>query len=295
MALGSLPLSMALAKIDSKLHGVQFGLQSYSFNGLPRNGLLDLVIKCMVDTGLGECDIYAPLIEPDDLWEKVRTASGGGRGAEAQAARAELAKWRMSAPLDYFKGIRARFAKAGIDLWGYSGASGSTDEELNRAMEVGKALGVKLVTLGVGMAAARRLVPIAEKRKMMVGLQGNPNMNSGNPDQIAKPESFAAGAALSKNFRIAFDIGDATGGGYDALQFVKDYHDKIALLYIKDRKRDRTSVPWGEGDTPVKEVLQLVRDKKYPIRCYVDNDYKSALSRSEDVKRSYDYAKKALA
>ncbi len=292
MALGIIPSYMATAKIESKLHGVQFGLQSYSFNTLPRAGLLDTVIRCMVETGLGECDIFEPLIQPEELSEKIRT---GGRGADAQAARAELTKWKASVSLDYFKGIRAKFAKAGIDLWGYSGASGSTDEQLARNLEIGKALGVKLVTLSVGMEAAKRLVPIAEKAKMTIGLQGNPSMRITNPDTIAKPEQFAAATALSKNFKISFDIGDATGGGYgNVLDFVKDRHDKIALLYVKDRKRDNTSVPWGEGDTPVKDVLQLVRDKKWPIRCYVDNDYKSPLTRAEDVKRSYEFAKKAL-
>jgi sugar phosphate isomerase/epimerase len=54
------------------------------------------------------------------------------------------------------------------------------------------------------------------------------------------------------------------------------------------------SVPWGEGDTPIKEILRLVRDSKYPIRCYIDCDYKTT-DRPADVKRSFGYAKAALA
>ena len=59
------------------------------------------------------------------------------------------------------------------------------------------------------------------------------------------------------------------------------------------RKKDRLSVPWGEGDTPVTQVLQLIRDNKYPIRCYLDCDHKTT-NRPADVKRSFEYAKTAL-
>jgi sugar phosphate isomerase/epimerase len=92
---------------------------------------------------------------------------------------------------------------------------------------------------------------------------------------------------------MSFDIGDATGGGYDSLKFVEAHHDRIALLYLKDRRKDRLSVPWGEGDTPIKEILRLIGDRKYPIRCYIDCDYKTA-NRPADVKRSFEYAKAAL-
>jgi len=38
----------------------------------------------------------------------------------------------------------------------------------------------------------------------------------------------------------------------------------------------------------------LIRDQRWPIRGYIDNDYKSPLSRAEDVKKSFAYAKRAL-
>jgi len=66
------------------------------------------------------------------------------------------------------------------------------------------------------------------------------------------------------------------------------------VIYLKDRRKDRVSVPWGEGDTPIKEILRLVRDSKFPIRCYIDCDYKTT-DRPTDVKRSFGYAKATLA
>jgi sugar phosphate isomerase/epimerase len=305
LALGALPMSaIAAKKIDSVFRGVQFGLQSYVFSmvGLPQDSILDVVVKSMVESGLGECDIYLPLLEPAEISDRARAGGPGGPGAtvppEIAAARAqarqELAKWRMSVSLDYFQAIRRKFNDAGIEIYGLSGFPGSTEEELDRTCDIAGAFGAQLITLGIPLSAAKRVAPLAEKRGVKVGLQGRPDMSVTNPDVVAKPENFEAAAALSKAYCISIDVGDATGGGWDSLKFVENHHDRIALIYLKDRRKDRLSVPWGEGDTPLKEILRLIRDKKYPIRCYIDCDYKTG-NRPADVKRSFEYAKAALA
>ena len=256
--------AIAAKKIDSVVHGIQFGLQSYIFTriGLPQEGLVDTVIASMVETGLGECDFYAPLVE----------------GA---------------ASLDSYRAIRKKFDDAGIEIHGLSGFPGATEAELSRTFEIAEVLGARLITLTVTLPAAKRIVPLVEKSKFLVGIQGNPNMNPTNADAISRPEQYEEAVALSKSYGISFDIGDATGGGYDALKFVETHLDRISLIYLKDRRKDRLSVPWGEGDTPVAEILRVVRDGKYPIRCYLDCDYKTT-NRPADVKRSFEYAKTAL-
>jgi sugar phosphate isomerase/epimerase len=273
----------AAKKIDSVVQGVQFGLQTYVFSGigLPQESILDVVIKSMADSGLGECDLFASLVTPAELLARTQ-------------AREEIAKWRMSVSLDYFRAIRKKFEDAGIEIYGISGFPGTTEEELNRTFEIAEAFGSRLVTLGVTLSAAKRLVPLVEKRSFRVGMQGRPDMSATNPDVIAKPENYEEAVSLSKSYWISLDVGDATGGGYDSLKFVAEHHDRIALLYLKDRRKDRLSVPWGEGDTPLKEILRLIRDRKYPIRCYLDCDYKTA-DRPADVKRSFEFAKAVLA
>ncbi len=294
IALAAMPLHNAFAKIDSVLHGIQFGLQSYSFNGTPPGSVLDVVMQCMVEAQLGEVDIWSPLIEPPEFSEKARSASVPAD--ERAQARAAIAKWRATAPLDYFRAIRAKFEDKGIEVTAFSTSTGTTDEELNRTMEITKALGAKVATVGVPLSAARRLVPIADRHGIMIGIQGRPSMNSTNPDQICKPEQYEEALSLSKNYWLSFDVGDAVGGGYtDVLKFVKDHHTRIFQLYLKDRNRANVSLPWGEGDTPIREILRLMRDNKYQVRGYIDNDYKSSASRSDDVKRSYEFAKAVLA
>jgi len=305
VALAALPVAAtAKGKIDSVVHGIQFGLQSYIFSGigLAQEGILDVVVKSMVESGLGECDLYAPLVEPAELWDKIRAGGAGRSGATvspeiaaaAVRAREDLAKWRTSVSLDYFRAIRKKFDDAGIEIYGLSGFPGSTEAELSRSCEIAQACGARLITLGVTLSAAKRIVPFAEKSNFIIGIQGRPDMTVTNPDVIAKPENYEEALAFSKTYAMSFDIGDAIGGGYDALKFVEAHHDRITLIYLKDRKKDRMSVPWGEGDTPVREILRLIRDRKYPIRCYLDCDYKTA-DRPADVKASFAYAKAALA
>ena len=185
LALGALPWTMASQKIDSRLHGIQWGLQSYSFMGAPMEGILDLVIKAMVDAGLGECDIYSPMIEPPELSAIAGAGSGGsGRratppqaGRTARTGSPTARQWRATAPLSYFEEIRAKFNRAGIDIWGYSGTTGNTDEEIERTFAIARAMGARYVTTTATMSQARRIAPLAEKHRMAIGFQGHPNMN----------------------------------------------------------------------------------------------------------------------
>ena len=57
ITLAALPLSSAFAKINSKINGVQLGVQTYSFRDLPPEGIVDAVIKAMTEIGLGECEV----------------------------------------------------------------------------------------------------------------------------------------------------------------------------------------------------------------------------------------------
>ena len=74
---------------------------------------------------------------------------------------------------------------------------------------------------------------------------------------------------MSKEFRVCLDIGHFTAGNNDAVAYLRAHHDRITHIHVKDRKKqqadgkDGDNVPFGQGDTPIKETLQLMRDNKW--------------------------------
>ncbi len=124
-------------------------------------------------------------------------------------------------------------------------------------------------------------------------MHGHSNVK--DPTQFATPESFAAALEMSKYYRINLDIGHFTAAGYDPVDYIQKHHDKIVILHMKDRKKNQgANVPWGEGDTPIKEVLQLLKKNKYPIPALIEYEYKGTGTSQEEVKKCLDYEKKAL-
>lgn len=274
IALAAIPAAMARADINSTFHGVQIGAQTYSFRDLSR----DAAIAAMKEIGLGECELYMGHVEP------------------AGMADAEIRKWRLTTTLDFFRDIRRRFDEAGIQLYAYTlnFQDKFTDAELDRGFQMTKALGTDLITTSTTLTCAKRLAPLAEKHKVRVAMHGHDNTT--DPNEFARPESFAQALAMSRYFYINLDIGHFLAGGYDPVAYIQEQHKKILALHIKDRKKDHgPAVPFGEGDTPVKQVLRLLRDKKYRIPANIEYEYgKNGTDTIAEVKKCFQYCKNAL-
>ena len=292
MTLAGLALP-ARAPADTLVGGVRMGVQSYSFRELPRTPGGDAtaaIIQAMKDTGLSETELWAPQIEP---------ASTAGRGAppeERQKARDALRRWRLDTPLDHFRSIRKQFASAGLSIAAYNYSPGAdfTDEEIDRGFEMAKALGAGFITSSTTLAVAKRIVPFAAKHKMDVAMHNH--SNTSDPNEFATPESFAAARTLSPHFKINLDIGHFTAANYDAVAYLREHHAGITNLHLKDRKKNQgDNVPWGQGDTPITPVLQLLKKEKWPIRAYVEYEHRGTAGAVAEVRTCFDYAKRALA
>jgi len=93
---------------------------------------------------------------------------------------------------------------------------------------------------------------------------------------------------------LNLDIGHFTAAGYDALPFLEKYHSRTVTVHIKDRKRNQgPNVPWGEGDTPLKATLELLKARQWNIPANIEYAYKGADTVAE-VKRCYAYCKTVL-
>jgi sugar phosphate isomerase/epimerase len=266
-------------KPDSKVKGVQIGVQTYSF----RDRSLDEAIKAMVEVGLSSCELWQGHVEPRDQ------ATRGPQGRDA------LRNWRLTVPLDEIKAVRAKFDSAGIELYAYnlSFRDDFTDAEMDRGFEIAKALGVKIITASSNVSTAKRIDGFARKHKIRVGMHNHSKVS--DPNEFATPESFArAMEGNSEYIAINLDIGHFTAANFDAVDFLRRHHDRIVTLHIKDRKKDQgDNVPFGEGDTPIKAVLALLREQKWNIPANVEYEYKGS-DTVQEVKRCLEYCRRAL-
>jgi sugar phosphate isomerase/epimerase len=271
LALGSLA-ALSLPIQSCTADGVKIGVQSYSF----RDRSLDDAIKAMVEVGLSSCELWSGHVEPKDL------------------KREERRDWRLTTPIDEFTKVGEKFKKAGIDLYAYnySFKDDFTDDEIKRGFEMAKAMGAQVITASANVNTAKRIDVYASQYKMKVGMHNHSNIK---PNEFATADDFAqAMEGNSEYICINLDIGHFTAANFDAVDYLQKHHARIVTLHIKDRKRDQgENVPFGEGDTPIKPVLELLMKNKWKIPANIEYEYNGADTVAE-VKRCFEFCKKAL-
>jgi len=252
IALAAVPAaSMFGAKIESKTNGVTVGVQSYSF----RDRSLDEAIAAMKEIGLGEVELWQGHVEPK-------------RGTPKE----DVKKWRTSPDtITEMKGVKKKFDDAGIQIYAfnYSFRPDFSDDEMDYGMQFAKALGTKYITASGKVSIAKRVNDIAKKHGVLVAMHGHDNTK--DPDEFSTPETFERAMAGNSNIKINLDIGHFTAAGGDPVAYLEKMHKDIVTLHIKDRKVDHgANLPLGEGDTKIKEVLQLLKTKRYPIPANIE-------------------------
>ena len=265
------------AMIDSVIRGVQIGAQSYSFRDRP----LAAAIEAYQAVGLGECELWQGHLEPDEVKTK----------------REELRRWRLDTALSHFRSIRQQFDSAGILLYAYnySFRKDFTDAEIERGFEMAQALGVKHITASSHVSVAPRVDAYAAKYQLTVGFHGHDQTS--NPDEFSTAETFArAMRGASRYIGVNLDIGHFTAAGGDPVEYIRQQHDRIVTLHIKDRKKNHgRNMPFGQGETPIVEVLRLLRDEQWKIPANIEYEYgKPGMDTIAEVKKCYAYCRRAL-
>ncbi|HYZ73698.1 MAG TPA: sugar phosphate isomerase/epimerase family protein [Chthoniobacterales bacterium] len=317
MAAAALPLSKLLGQ---KVDGVQLGICTYSFRSMPRTGAdsVNDVISAMKECGGTICELFSPQLEPQNpitsgtpnRREQPNAASDGPSGdpqaraaatrarqtsSEAKKFREEVRNWRLSTPVEHFRAIRKKFDDAGIEIYAYTlnFRDDYTDPELDKCFEQAKALDAKTIASSTQLSVAPRLARFAEKHKVYVSLHGH--NNTADPNEFSSPETFQKALDMSDWFRINLDIGHFAAAGFDPISYIQEKHAKITHLHIKDRKKNNgPNEPFGEGDTPIKQVLALLKQKHYSMPALIEYEYRGTGTPVEEVKRCLEYERAAL-
>jgi sugar phosphate isomerase/epimerase len=264
----------AFASINSKIDGVMIGAQTYSFRDLSFDGC----VSAMKEIGLGYAEFWIDKIEPTKDPEKLKA-------------------WRSNPPMDEIKSARKKFEDAGIQIYAvnYSFRDEFTDQEIESGFQIAKALGTNKITASSNVDISERVDKYARQYQVYVGFHNHDSMK---PNEFSTPDDWKkALEGRSKYIGINLDIGHFTAANFDPLSFLEQHHSQIVTLHLKDRKKNHgPNVPWGEGETNIRGVLQLLKTKKYPIPAMIEYEYnKPGLDTVAEVRKCFDYAKQALA
>ena len=211
----------------------------------------------------------------------------------------ELKKWRLSAPMDKFKELRKKYDDAGVTIHivKFNLTSNMSPEEIDYCFNVAKVMGCKGITCEPPLSQTKMLGEFAAKHKILLGYHGHSNMES--PEAFAKPSSWETAMANSPFNGCNIDVGHFTAGnGFSPAEFIKKYHNRITNLHLKDRKINQgPNMPWGQGDTQIKEVLQLMKKEKYTFPASIELEYPvpEGSDAVKEVAKCVEFCKNALA
>lgn len=321
---------LAAGKPDSVFAGVQVGcICPYSFHG--ESSKAEDVLSYLLADGISAIELQAqtaeayagapqranpfagaarrgpaPARRQGGAPPAARRGGGGRRQMtpEQIAARAKEAKemtdWRLSVPMSKYEALRKMYNDAGVSIYAFKMDSGLPlsvpDAECDYAFNVAKALGANQVTMELSTDAptTARIGKFALKHKMMVAYHYH---------TAARPNSWDVALSQSPYNGINIDVGHyVAAGNHDVLDFLKKHHDRIGSIHLKDRKfpgadgQPGPNMPWGQGDTPLVQILQLMRDQHYKFPGSIELEYPipADSDATKEVAKCVAYAKQAL-
>jgi len=317
-ALAPTAASSATARLGSQFGGVDVGVCLYNFRDIVRipdqQAYIDLLIDACLQVGVGLVEINSPYLEPpmdlpfqgipriQDFMPPPNPNAPPPRWTtmsheELLTERDRLRQWRLNTPIGYFVDVGNRFRAAGLTPFSYviTFTWDMTDPEIDAIFRHVQALGVKVISTNqTKVELGPRLVPFAEGYGFDIGFHNHAQRL--NPNEVASLESFEKLFALSPRFKANLDTGHYVAANLDALEFVRKHPTRITHLHMKDRKRDEgPNLPWGQGDTPLRELLLVIKQQNLPIPCIVEYEYRGDGSGIEETRACLDFMRHVLA
>ena len=302
-------LNLPGVKPDSKINGVQIGVITYSFRSMP--GSAEKILQYCIDANISAIELMGDAVEeyagkpvnpvkmPPRVPGQPMKLSDEQR-AQMAAYQKQVAEWRAGVSMDKFEEVRKMYKKAGVNIYAFKPnalSANNTDAEVEYALKAAKALGAKSVTLELPTdpAQSKRLGDLGEKHKVYIGYHAHLQ---------ATDTAWDTALAQSPYNSLNLDCGHyiAAGGNNtkeSLLALIEAKHDRISSMHLKDRKNKEnggTNVVWGQGDTPIKNILTLLKEKKYkiPVTIEMEYDIPAGSDAVQETKNCFAYAKKML-
>ena len=288
------------ARPDSKIEGVQIGLiVPYSFGQEAPD--VDAILRHVTALGINAIELQNG---PAEAFAGAPSGPGGGgrrgRGEltpEQQAAQREaqaaLRKWRLSQSMDRYKTLRTKYNDAGVSIYAFKLAltGAMSDDEYAYTFDVAEALGATHLTMELPSdgALTKRIGEFAATRRMPVGYHTHAQ---------GSLTAFDEALAQSKYNAINVDIGHYVAGTSESpIPLILKHPSRFVSIHLKDRKKHNgPNMPWGQGDTPIAEVLQLMKKNGYSWPATIELEYPvpEGSTRAAEIGRCLQFCREAL-
>lgn len=277
-----------VGKPCSVFHGVRIGCITYSYRSAISTA--EETLQALLQNGLSEVELMGG---PIQAFAGI-PVTGGRRpkNAPPPPPAPKPTDAEREAQLMKCRELRKIYNDAGVNIHIHKTAFGQSDEEIDFNFLVAKALGCAGITLERNEEMAQKLAPFADKHKIWVAFHNHTN-NYPVMDQM--DPILAHGEYIGFNF----DIGHYFAGtkGLSPIPVIEKYHDRIVSLHLKDRTADGGNLLWGQGQTPIKEVLQLMKKEKWTFPADIELEYKipEGSDAVTEVGKCVQYCREALA
>lgn len=248
--------------------GIEVGVQSYTF----RTFSVDKMIEAMISIGLSSIELWDGHLNP------MKTSEAD------------------------FKAARKKFEDAGIRVSAYcvNFPVTATDEHLDRGFSGALLLGTNVMTASVKKPIVPKLDQWCQKYKIKLGLHnhwfGEKWFKGDRTQEFETPGDFAnALKGASKYLSINLDIGHFFASGFDPVAYIREHHDRIVSLHIKDREKDgeHAQRKFGEGGVPIIESMKLIKKLKFKYAANIEYEPEPQ-NPTASVREAFEYLKRWL-
>jgi sugar phosphate isomerase/epimerase len=295
-------MSIKPAKPDSVFGGVHIGAITYSWRSMP--GSAEETLKYCLEGNISSielmgytAELFAGLPQAPERPDRNATEEQKAVFQKLMKETTEAQKkWRISASMEKFRELRKMYNNAGvtIHITKFSPENWS-DEEIDYSFRAAKALGSRGVSTEIGDLSAKKLGPFAEKHGMQVIL--HQHLQPGLPGW-----NFEKFLNLSPNNMLNFDAGHYFGAtGLHPNGIIEKLHTRITSIHLKDKTGPKgtppnTNMEWGKGETPIADILLLLKKNKWPINVDIELEYPvpEGSDAVKEVKKCVEFSKAIL-
>lgn len=303
---------------ESPFGELTLGVITYSFRSMPEQNA-EAILRYVKESGIGAIELMGDPAEafagkPENPVDRrayfgLRRKQRDGEELsdneqkelaemqeQAEAYNAEVARWRLTASPEKFRDLKEMFREAGIHIYAFKpNAFGMehSDAEMDYGFRMAKILGASHVTLEHPGhdAHTRKLGDMGKKHGIYVAYHGHEQQTPTFWDTALDQSAYNA---------LNLDLGHYVAAGNPSpLDLIIARNERIRSMHLKDRQRPengKLNLPWGEGNTPIAEVLQLMKKKGYtfPATIELEYDIPEGSDAVREVKKCLAYCQAAL-